>query len=304
MRAFVTEETSSLEEIYEDSVRYADLLVEHKGIVFKGLSPHFMEQIRIMELLYQGDDTNPREGTIFDEDHRILYKGNELNGIPFVDGMTPEGSKHNWHSDFPFSPEPPSLTSMHMKKFDVPKGAGRTWLLDLEMFYHLLPDDLKEWLEGDIYFDHRTGNYSDPAGRDNTGKHDVNGPTDNHFGEEAGSYHRALRTHPISKRTSVFFSGISVTLANFENPNIPYTPQGTPDDSQFKKLWEFMGYDVMKAFDPDHPCLYAREWEEGDLFIWDNRNLMHTFEGGWALGSRIFDKVEYGHEKPYYGSPN
>ena len=95
-----------------------------------------------------------------------------------------------------------------------------------------------------------------------------------------------------------------MTLANFENPNIPYTPQGTPDDDQFKKLWDFMVLDVMKAFDPDHPCLYVREWEEGDLFIWDNRNLMHTFEGGWALGSRIFDKVEYGHEKPYYGSPN
>ena len=48
MSTFVTEETSSLEEIYEDSVHYANLLVEHKGIVFKGLSPHFMEQIRIM----------------------------------------------------------------------------------------------------------------------------------------------------------------------------------------------------------------------------------------------------------------
>ena len=42
--------------------------------------------------------------------------------------------------------------------------------------------------------------------------------------------------------------------------------------------------------------VFIQEWEEGDVMIWDNRNTVHTFHGGWRLGERVFRKLELGCE--------
>ena len=52
----------------------------------------------------------------------------------------------------------------------------------------------------------------------------------------------------------------------------------------------------------DRP-LDSWEWGQGDLVIWDNRAVLHSFSPGWSHDQRIFTRCEVGKEKPTY-EPN
>ncbi len=278
IKPFLSTHKVSAKDILEDAPYYADLLAERKGLVFKELHPTRNEQIYIAELLYQGDDNRTgREltGVIWDQDHAGMFNnGRDFGGEPLQDGLTPERTKIGWHSDHPYFPQPPSLTSMHMTKCDMPAGVGRTWLMDLEQVFDMLSPDQVAWLK-DVKLEHRTGNSVDPE----TG---LNGR--NLDGEEPGAHHPALRTHPVTGRTCLYVSGHNCLAedAAFEEIRKLYLP-------------------LFAEYDEEASYAYAHEWSAGDLVIWDNRNLLHTFEGGWVFGTRIFDQVYCGQDTPYYG---
>jgi alpha-ketoglutarate-dependent taurine dioxygenase len=273
-KPFLSTHTVSVDDIFEDDAHYVQLLADCKGLVFKELHPTRAEHRQLMKLLYRGGDTNFECGPIWDQDHSGMFnKGLDFNGVPLRDGLTPESTKTGWHSDAPFVAKPPSLTSMHMTKCDIPPGKGRTWLMDLEQVFDMLSSSQVAWLK-DIKLDHRTGNSVDPE----TG---VGGR--NLAGEMPGAFHPALRTHPVTGRTCLYISGHSCSA----------------DDAAFEKIRQIY-LPLFAEYDEEAPYVYAHEWSTGDLMIWDNRNLLHTFEGGWVFGTRIFDKIECGRDGPYY----
>jgi len=104
-------------------------------------------------------------------------------------------------------------------------------------------------------------------------------------GESEKISYPAIRIHPVTGNKNLFISGP-------EN-----TP--TPNDETAKEVQQVV-WDAMSQYDKPDSLRYAQEWEVGDLMVWDNRNVLHTFEGGWKYGSRIFDKVEYGYETPLF----
>ena len=268
-KGFISHHNVSVDEIIADPPYYADLLAERKALVFKELNPTRDEHQEMLSLLYQGkatEITDRRHGRIWDQDHSVMFNdGKHFNGIAIEDWMAPSRVRMGWHIDFPFWEKPPSLTSMHMTKCDYPAGVGRTWIMDLEQILFLLPLHLKSSLQN-ATLTHSTGNYADP-----------NDPL---ASEQDGSSHSALRTHPVTGRTCFYWTGHNCL------------PEGS-------ELYKFMRK-LCDEYDENAPYLYAHEWSKGDLFIWDNRNLVHTFEGGWEFGSRVFDKVEYGYEQPYF----
>jgi len=42
------------------------------------------------------------------------------------------------------------------------------------------------------------------------------------------------------------------------------------------------------------------DWDEGDLLVWDNRNLIHGISGGWKWGDRVYNKVNGGDSLPIF----
>ncbi len=279
IKPFLSTHKVSVDDICEDVPYYADLLADCKVLVFKELHPTRVEQAQLIELLFQGDGTGAEPGPIWDQDHSGMFNnGSDFNGLPLEDGLTPEHTRVGWHSDAPFLENPPSLTSMHMTKCDIPPGTGRTWLMDLEQVLDLLSPDQVAWLK-DVKLEHRTGNSISPE----TGKHGRN-LVGEWLIEEPGVYHPALRTHPVTGRTCLYVSGHSCSAE---------------DEEAFEEIRNLYLL-LFQEFDEEAPYTYAHEWSAGDLMIWDNRNLLHTFEGGWVFGTRIFDKIEFGREVPYY----
>lgn len=256
-------------EIFDDAAYYADLLVKYKAIIFKNLRPSREEHIKILEVLYQGTYEDLRWGERWDEDHKFMFEGD----LASLGDMMPEDRKAGWHSDMPTLDQIPSLQSMHMTKFDdIPEGTGRTWLLDLEQLYAGLSLHQKEWLQT------ATVTHGQPA---DEGLATV---TPHPEASDLKTY-PAIRIHPVTGNKNLFISGP-------EN-----TP--TPNDETAKEVQQVI-WDAMSQYDKPDSLRYAHEWEVGDLMVWDNRNLLHTFEGGWKYGSRIFDKVEYGYETPLF----
>ncbi len=273
-----------------DSAREGFL--KHKAVLFKEAHPTLEEHKKLLALICHKDENEKMVehgwrappsnfeqeigyGVILNEDHGVLLNdGEHYNGVPLEDGVAPEFLNLGWHIDFPFRETPPAITSIHMKKFDVPPQTGGTWLMDLEEVLISLPSELQEWLSDKKIFHLQETLQQLAYVKDWT------------FGR-TGALHPAVRTHPATNNLCLFWSGWTCEFEDLEDDNT----------KRVKEIMKGFFMDVFENDDNSH-LYYRHEWSEGDLLIWDNRNALHTFEGGWTIGSRVFDKIEYGYEKP------
>jgi alpha-ketoglutarate-dependent taurine dioxygenase len=241
----------TLKELSEDVDYYAELLVRHKVLHFRRLSPVEGEHKDILKGLFRGEfDPAHRPDGMKNLNHTELL---EMNLHQRVDTDT---VLDNWHSDFPYHDKPPSITSMHMHTFTAEQGQGNTYFADLEHAYQVCPPDIRAYLDEVPTFLHATGS-----------------PPDGTWQE-----HPALRTHPASGNTCIYYTG-SRTKAEGE---------------LFEAFMEW----IQVYLKENH---YSYSWTEGDLTVWDNRNTVHSFSiTGWQPEQRVFNKLEYQYEKPYY----
>jgi taurine dioxygenase len=168
---------------------------------------------------------------------------------------------------------------MHMHTFDVEKGKGGTYFADMQHAYEVCPPEIRQYLDGEWNrnvpppFLHGTGTY--PGGI---------------WGE-----HPALRTHPVTGKTSIFYTGSKTkAIHTFWDDWMMGPPDGHQQEAWFREFMEWM----LTYLEDNH---YGYEWAEGDLTVWDNRNVLHAFPvRGWTPEQRVFNKIEYQYEKPYY----
>jgi alpha-ketoglutarate-dependent taurine dioxygenase len=299
------------QQILDDQEWYRGLMLKHKALGFKRLNPTKQEHIDILRALYSGSVQE-----IVGIDRPLLY---DLEGVPEeeigfgeVMGITHDwietsnqGVKEdpaqgiggqtfidkNWHIDsLAFKDKPAALTSMLMTLHTDLVQNDDTCVASLEYLYEIMPDEFKEKLQN-VRLTHC-----------NTGETHT---------------HPALRTHPVTGITSLCFAIETFT----DDPNI-FLDQHV--DRVQKKI-DPEGQDgvdrlqVTAAFDADGNIIdmsdirvwimkqlkderlrFTWRWDEGDLFIWDNRCLVHTFNSGFKVGERIFNRVEMGWEAPYY----
>lgn len=245
----------SAQQIIDDSEYFTEILIKNKAIGFKKVFPTASENEEILRKLYRGD--NPFDslvpGMLLDQCHA---------GNKFVESKEVENFiQSQWHIDNPFLESVPSFTSMHMRVFDCPPQTGQTHLISLTNLYRDCPKAFKDKLE--------TARLLPLTGSQN---------------EDVPS-HPALRTHPVTGETMLFWSGCDTRLEGGSEP-------------WFEELSKWVRSQMA-----NQAIRYTWDWSVGDLLIWDNRAVMHALSPGWSHEQRVFDRGEVGTEKPYY-APN
>lgn len=239
-------------DVINDVDYFADLLAKHKAIGFINLNPTEDQHLYLLEALYRGDSArNPNPEILKDLNHERIQNVEDWSKRDYF-------VHQNWHVDHAFFEHTTSLISMHMKTFSCPKERGQTHFASLIDLYESLPGWMKGHLQ-DAQFESWTG--SD---------------------DFSGSAHPALRTHPVTGETSLYWSGADTRLVGGEAEWF----------IELKKL--------VTDYLVDQSNWWTWEWSEGDVLVWDNRCLIHSFSPGWTREQRIFDRGSIGHEKPFY----
>ena len=243
-------------QVIDDSDYFAEILLRNKMIGFKELNASDSEFIEIMRRIYRGDNhiSSLNPGLLYDQ----MHSGNQNTTTEDVDWFI----NSQWHMDNPFLEEVPSYTAVRMEKFTCGKDFGQTHIYSLVNAYRDCPEDIKPYLEN-AFFVNATGFVGESV--------------------ESIARHPALRTHPATGETMLFWSGHDMLMADGSNPE------------WFKKLKTYMQSQLL-----EQSLRYTWSWNEGDLIIWDNRAVLHSFSPGWTHDQRVFTRCEVGREKPFY----
>ena len=257
------------QEVLDDSDFYADLLVKHQAIGFKHLYPTIEQQVEILGSIYRGDDDNPpSEGNIINVDHSWMNNNHPLNDF----GSAEDFIRGNWHVDNPFMDHPPALQSMRMDVRTEDVGNDDTMVASLEYLYEIMPEQMKEYLEN-IELVHSLGDDPDVH-------HGEEELTSHHWGKSTTT--PALRTHPVTGKVAFWF-----------NPT-ECSPVGGKSQ-QWEDVKNWMLNELQRE-----DLRFRWSWDVGDLFIWDNRNLIHAFSPEFQFGERVFTRYEVGIDQPFY----
>ena len=124
--------------------------------------------------------------------------------------------------------------------------------------------------------------------------------------------HPALRTHPITGKTSLCLSNSNCVPVGCEFNTVPrYDGQERTFNPNTKEYDYFKEGDLPQEF-VEYMAWFKGElnkeenrhwwhWEEGHFIIWDNRCTYHSFSGYEFGPTRVFDKGMVGHEGVWYG---
>jgi len=252
----------SYDEICNDFDFFFDLFSKHKVICFRNINLRPHQQAHLTKSFFEGRSA-PEERTNESFEMNLIYQQSH-NGNPNTE--TNEFEKFiasQWHVDNAFFPDPPSCMSMVMTKFECKYPNGGTHFASLIDLWNACPPELRSYIE-DLEFISNTGN---------VGQGGI---------EENKQAIRALRTHPITAETILFWTGGGTNVPDPGNPLYP----------------ELRKYVENYLADPENR--FTWNWELGDAVFWDNRCLIHSFSPGWAHDQRVFTRGEFGHETPFY----
>lgn len=243
----------TVEDVLKDAEYFREILARNKMIGFIGLNPSDEEHIELLRALYYGGDRSPVGGLI----HNQCHSGNPNTKDSDFDNFVAQ----MWHVDNPFVVPVPSYTSMCMKTFDADPRYGRTLLASLVSMYEECPEEFRRHLDNGVKFVHHTGRVAPDA-------------------ESPPATYEALRTHPVTGETVLFWTGGGTELEVDE-----------PWFGDFK-MW-------VERFLSNPQNWYQWEWTQGDFIIWDNRALIHSVTPGWSHQERVFTRGEIGLEEPF-----
>ena len=198
-----------------------------------------------------------------DVDHKPLFDLFESQGL-----LVPNSNEQfaRWHIDDSWLEEVVDIDCLHMFKLDKSVTGGQTRWVDLEKIYTLLDETTINFIKNiKVALQWSADNKNDPTYRAATESHS----------------HRTLRTHPETGNTSVYYPGL--------------TTIGKDQDK-----WSDYTYLLLRLFE-EQDNIFSLDWKENDLVIWDNRCTAHCLMGGFEIGTRMFNKIEIGKSKPYYG---
>ncbi|KCV61173.1 taurine catabolism dioxygenase, TauD/TfdA family [Bordetella bronchiseptica 99-R-0433] len=158
-----------------------------------------------------------------------------------------------WHSDMSYMQEPPLGSVLYGR--DIPEYGGDTLFANMYLAYELLPDALKQMIDGrrayhsDRYLTSRISERN--AGRSTRLKADADA-------QENLALHPMVRTHEETGRKCLYV-------------NFPFTWQieGLSREESLPLLNQLYAH----AARPELACRFR--WRKGSLAFWDNRCTMH-----------------------------
>ena len=186
------------------------------------------------------------------------------------EGLLPVQYPHRtgWHTDQSFRRPPPDF-SLFYAKLPVPQGQGQTLFADATGAYEALPDAMKDRI------DVLEGIHVLPG----TGRADYEirrGETPRPLAAHQQPQRQPLaRTHPVTGTKSLYFCD-GGQMDFLIGPIAEMEPG--PDGEGAGLLRRLAAHATQRHF------TYTQEWTEGDLIIYDNRNLLHS--GTWYDAER------------------
>lgn len=196
------------------------------------------------------------------QNHEHLEAPSDKNDESFI--------LYNWHVDFPPEDVPKllcSYISIHMKVFNCESDVGQTLFINLVDLYKRCPEKYKKELnKNDVQFIGLRGSMPGET---------VNNRT-----------FRALRTHPVTKETILFWT--CGFWSGFENEinDLKFTPAVKLNGENKDWFNSFSNWVLSELRNKDNWGIWS--WSKDDFIIWDNRALLHSFTGGWKKEDRIF----------------
>ena len=181
------------------------------------------------------------------------------------DGRIPVRHPHRtgWHTDQSFRRPPPDYSLFYAKQ-PVPRGQGQTLFADSTRAYAELPDAMKARIEG------REGIHVLPGmGRSDKAVREGEAPAPL-AAHQQPQRQPLVRVHPVTGTKSLYLCGGG--QMDFVTGPIAGMEPG-PDGDGAALLHELLHHLTRRRF------TYTHEWTEGDLVIYDNRNLLHA--GTW-----------------------
>jgi len=184
----------------------------------------------------------------------------------------------DWHSDFSFLEEPPSLTLLHA--VSVPPWGGDTVFASMQAAYELLSEGLRARLDemAAMHSGHVYGAASPPTG---IAVSRSIGISRNNPEADIERAHPVVRRHPASGRKALFVNPIYTT--RFADMT----------EEESRPLLDFL---YARATRPELCCRYR--WADGALAIWDNRATMHYAVNDYDGFDRLLHRTTVAGERP------
>jgi len=163
------------------------------------------------------------------------------------------GTGRMWHADYSFFERPLAFTCIYPQV--LPASKRETYFIDMARVLADLPPRLRFAVEGLRFFHDAWDYYKvQPWDIDRALAEII----DDWHKEAPGASHPAVVTHPVTGERILFYSkGFTKRVEG-----IPYE-QG---QALLAELAEFVAQPKYK---------HCQEWREGDLYMWDNRSLIH-----------------------------
>jgi taurine dioxygenase len=214
----------------------AGALLHHLLLIFRGQSLSFDDQVAFTGIFGEVDDRLLASDRPFRhaDDQRIQVVTNDRST------PTPLTATLFWHVDQSFRPSPAPV--IVLSAACVPASGGTTVFADMRSAYEALPPDRLAALDS-LTCRHRFG-----AG---LGIADLMSP-------EGGALHPLVRTHPTTKRRSLYL-----------NPLCTDSVEGLPPREGTELLADLCAHATKPEF------VYEHQWRSGDVLAWDNHSLMH-----------------------------
>lgn len=186
------------------------------------------------------------------------------------DGNLPTRFPHRrgWHTDQSFRRPPPDI-SLFYAVIAAPKDQGQTLYANGAGAYDALPARLKKRVQGlhGLHVLPGTGR-SEPAVRAGETPQTL-------LPHQQPQHQPVVRVHPVTGRPALYLC--EAGQMDWISGPFADMPSG-PDGEGARLLYELMTHLTQPLF------TYAHEWHDGDLVIYDNRNLLHT--ATWFDASR------------------
>jgi taurine dioxygenase len=153
-----------------------------------------------------------------------------------------------WHQDMSYNELPPKASLLYA--IETPSAGGETFFYNLYKAYETLPQALKTRIEGLACKHDATRNSSGQLRRGFAERYGN--------AQRPGAVHPLVVRHPETGRASLYLG---------RRPNAWIVGLSDADsDALLDDLW---------AHVQQGPHLWAQEWSQGDLVIWDNRCTLH-----------------------------
>jgi alpha-ketoglutarate-dependent 2,4-dichlorophenoxyacetate dioxygenase len=228
----------------------ADALLAHHVVVFPG--QELSREAQFAFTANFGEVEHPEARRARGKRHCVAHIISNLDeaGNP-VDRSSSAASNYRWHTDKPYYPVPPSITTLY--GIALPPQGGDTEFANTAMGYAALPEATKRRIDPLRVIFRWGASLAEP------GDLRPSAP------EAESVDHPLVRTHPETGVRALYLGNHASHV------------RGLPEAEGVALLTALLAHTTQREF------VYVHRWRKGDVVMWDNRCLLHRAVANYVL---------------------